>query len=506
MISEQQRATIRRLYYAEHWKVGTIATQLGLHHLTVRRALELDQQPAPPRRVRWSILDAHKPFIAETLEQYPRLRSTRLLEMLRERGFRGSCNHLRRYVKTVRPARQAEAFLRLQTLPGEQAQVDWGSFGTHTVGRAHRTLSCFVMVLSWSRALYAHFFWDQHLETFLRGHVGAFEAFEGVARDLLYDNLKSVVLERDGDHIRYHPRLLELAGHYHFAPKPCAPYRGNEKGRVERAIQYIRHSFYAARYWTDIDDLNAQLHRWLEKVADQRIVPGDPDRTRVADARERERERLLPLPQHPFECDQVKAIRSGKTPYVRFDRNDYSIPHPRVRETLTLIASPHEVRLTTLDGTEIARHRRSYDRGQRIEDERHIAALARAKRHAHQLRVRDRLRIVCPHADAFIEALSRREASMSVETRRLEALLDQYGADELDLALADALERGALSSAAVRYVLDQRARLRGQPPSVPVVLPDHAHIRDLRVIPHRLDAYDQLGGDQEDDDDGSDQA
>jgi len=133
MISKEQRAKIRRLYYAEHWKVGTIATQLELHHLTVRRALELDQQPAPPRRVRWSILDTHKPFIAQTLEQYPRLRSTRLLEMLRERGYRGSCNHLRRYVKTVRPARQAEAFLRLQTLPGEQGQVDWGSFGTHTV-------------------------------------------------------------------------------------------------------------------------------------------------------------------------------------------------------------------------------------------------------------------------------------------------------------------------------------------------------------------------------------
>src|SRR5690606_24738495 len=152
-------------------------------------------------------------------------------------------------------------------------------------------------------------------------------------------------------------------------------------------------------------------------------------------------------------------------------------------------------------GTEVARHRRSYDRGQRIEDERHIEALARAKRHAHQLRVRDRLRIVCPHADAFIEALSRRDAAMSVETRRLEALLDQYGADELDRAIVDALGRGAISSAAVRYVLDQRARLRGQPPAIAVVLPDHEHVRDLRVIPHQLDAYDQPGS--EDDDAGA---
>jgi len=126
--------------------------------------------------------------------------------MLRARDYPGSVVQLRRYVRTVRPTAATEAYLRLDTLPGEQAQVDWGHFGTLLVGRARRALSCFVFVLAWSRACSARFALDQTLESFLRGHVEAFAALQGVPRTILYDNLKSVVLERVGDHIRFHPQ------------------------------------------------------------------------------------------------------------------------------------------------------------------------------------------------------------------------------------------------------------------------------------------------------------
>jgi len=167
--------------------------------------------------------------------------------MVRGRGYPGSVIQVQRYVRAVRPAARAEAYLRLDTLAGEQAQVDWGNFGTIRVGAPTRLLSCFVLVLAWSRACYARFALDQTLESFLRGHVEAFATLQGVPRTILYDNVKSVVLERVGDHIRFHARLLELAGHYHFAPQPCAVARGNEKGRVERFIGFLRHSFFAAR-------------------------------------------------------------------------------------------------------------------------------------------------------------------------------------------------------------------------------------------------------------------
>jgi transposase len=489
MISPEQRAEIRRLYYAEHWRIGTIATTLGVHHDTVRLAIERFIRPGT--QVRGSTLDPYKPFLLVTLEQYPRLRATRLYAMIRERGFAGSAVQVQRWVRTVRPAARAEAYLRLETLPGEQAQVDWGNFGAVPVGGGRRLLSCFVLVLSWSRAVYARFALDQTLESFLRGHVEAFAALGGVPRTILYDNLKSVVLDRVGDHIRFHPRVLELAGHYHYAPQPCAPYRGNEKGKVERMIQYLRHSFFAARRFSSLDDLNGQLARWIRDIAHTRALPGHQRDRLVRDALVEEQPRLLALPEHPFACDLVRSVVSGKTPYIRFDGNDYSIPHTLVRRPLTLIASETVVRL--LDGvTEVARHARRYDRGQRVEEPAHLAALAREKRRAHDLRGRDRLRASCASADALLDALARRGEPLAPHTTALLRLLDQYGAAALDWALHEALARGAVSAPSVAHLLDQRARARRQPPPLAVVLPADPRVRDLRVTPHPLTAYDAL--------------
>jgi transposase len=172
--------------------------------------------------------------------------------MVTERGYVGSVDHFRHFIALHRPKPKCEAYLRLRTLPGEQAQVDWGHFGTLEIGRAHRALMGFVMVLSWSRMIYVHFFLGAHMENFLRGHVGAFNAWSGLTRVVLYDNLKSAVLERQGQAIRFNPTLLEFAGFHHYEPRPVAVARGNEKGRVERAIRYIRDAFFC---WSDVYQL-----------------------------------------------------------------------------------------------------------------------------------------------------------------------------------------------------------------------------------------------------------
>lgn len=490
MIDAAQRARIRRLFYAEHWKVGTIAAELGVHRDAVSNAIESDQFVSAGSLVRPTMLDPYKGLVGEILKEHPRLLATRIFGMLRDRGYTGSVVQLRRYVKTVRPAR-AEAFLRLQTLPGEQAQVDWGHFGKIRIGSALRTLWCFVFVLSWSRAMFAQFMLDATLEAFMYGHALAFQALGGVPREILYDNLKSVVLERVGDHIRFHPRILDLAGYYCFAPKPCAPYRGNEKGKVERLIRYLRDAFFAARRFSSVEDLNAQLARWITEVAHVRRAPGHADGRAVGDLLAEERLRLLPLPEHPMTCGRVLGVTSGKTPYVRFDLNDYSIPHTHVKKSLTLVAEAHAVRV--LDGDiELARHDRSYDRGRVIEAPEHIAALARDKRRAHELRGRDRLRSVCLHADALLDALALRGEHLGGQTSRLLQLLDRYGAVELDRAITEALTRGAPSAASVAHLLDQRVRARHALPPLDTVLPDDPRVRDLRVTPHSLARYDEL--------------
>lgn len=488
MIRAELRARIRRLFYAEHWRVGTIAEELGVHHDTVRRAIEVERFQSGGPRVVASVLDPYKPFLDSVLREHPRLRASRLFGMIKERGYTGSEVVVRRYVRTVRPLPR-EAFFRLETMPGEQGQVDWASFGKVHIGNAQRALSCFVMVLSFSRAIYARFMLDQTMESFVRCHVASFEAFGGVPRVLLYDNLKSVVLERVGAHVRFHPRLLELAGHYHFAPKPCAPYRSNEKGKVERAIQYLRHSFFDARRFVSVAQLNSELAQWIDNIALARPRPQDPQRKSVRVAFEEERSRLLPLPEHSFACDVVRPVTSGKTPYVRFDLNDYSIPASHVRRPLTLIASETAVRI--VDGAvEIARHARSYDRARKVEDRTHLDALADEKGRAAELRGRDRLTSTCPRASALLEEVARRGGHLGGTTTRLLHLLDREGARALDDAIGEALARGAASAEAIAHVLEQQRRARNAPPLVEVVLPDDPRVRDLRVTPHSLASYD----------------
>jgi transposase len=490
MITPAQHAEIRRLYYGEHWKVGTIAAALGVHHDTVRAAIAHDTQGVRRGTCRATKLDPYLPVIRDTLALYPRLRATRLFEMVKARGYPGSVVQLRRAVRLIRPVATATVYRRLTTLAAEEAQVDWGAFGAIRIGRGVRPLSGFVMVLSYSRAIFALFTVDQTLESFLRGHVEAFAAFQGTARTLVYDNLRSAVLERAGTAIRFHPRLLELAGHYHFAPRPCTPGRGNEKGKVERQIQYLRHAFFAARPFVDVDDLNAQFRRWRDEVAHQRPHPEQRDRT-VADVLAEEQPRLLPLPAHPFETDVLRTVVSGKTPYVRFDRNSYSIPHTHVRRPLTLLASPTTVRV--LVGTEeLARHVRSYDTGQSIEQEAHVAALIAATRQDNPSSARDRLRLAVPVVTTLLERLAARGESLRLHSARLRALLDDYGPQELGAAIARALERDALGAGAIAHILETRRRQRGLKPPIPMALPDHPGVRDLDVTPHRLETYDDL--------------
>jgi transposase len=499
MITPEQHAEIRRLYFGEHWKVGTIVANLGVHPDTVRAAIALDTRSVRRGACRRSILDPYLPFVRATLAQYPRLRATRLYAMLRPRGYTGSANQLRRLVRVLRPASPVALYRRLVVLPAEEAQVDWGAFGAIRIGRGTRSLSGFVMVLSYSRALFAHFTLDQTLESFLRGHVEAFQVFGGSARTLVYDNLKSAVLERQGSAIRFHPRLLDLAGHYHFAPRPCTPARGNEKGKVERQIRYLRDAFFAARTFRDVDDLNAQFAHWRDDSAHQRPHPEQRDRT-VAQVLAEEQPRLLPLPAHPFETDLLRPVVSGKLAYVRFDRNSYSIPHTHVRQPLTLLANATTVRLV-VGVDEIARHARSYDTGVTIDDPAHLEGLLTATHHqANASSTRDRLRLAVPITAILFARLAERGDVLRPHLIRLHALLDDYGPQELAAAVAIALERDALGTGSISHILETRRRQRGQRPPVPMILPDRPGVDDLTLTPHRLESYDDLSRPTRDDD------
>ena len=496
-IDKQTRAEILRLFFAEKWKIGTIARQLGVHHATVDRIVADAGVPLPVRGRRPSKLDPFLPFIRETLAVWPSLPSSRLYQMVCERGYSGSQSHFRNLVAPERPRPVAEAYLRLKALPGEQAQVDWAHFGRVRIGRAERPLMGFVMVLSYSRRPFLRFYLNAGMDNFLRGHVETFEAWQGVPRELWYDNLKSVVLERHGDAIRFNPRFLDFAGHYRFLPKPVAVARGNEKGRVERAIRYVRDNFFAARAWRDIDDLNAQARAWCAGTAADRPWAEDRSLT-VREAFERERGSFIALPGDRFPVDERVEVRIGKTPYARFDLNDYSVPHTHVRRTLTVVATLEEVRI--LDGADtVARHPRSFNRAPRIEDPEHIEALVRRKRHAHRLRGQSRLLQAAPNSERLLAETAKRGGYIGATVAALLRLLDRFGAAELEAAIDEALERGVSHPNAVRLSLTRRREQQDKPPPIPVELPRHPRLRDIAVRDHDLGGYDGLAGYHEED-------
>jgi len=502
MISPKLEAEILRLYHAEKWRIGTIAQQLGIHHGVVRRVLIQDGTPLP-QRSRSTRLDAFIPLVIATWKQYPKLPASRLYEMCHQRGYQGSPHHFRHMVAPYRPRPTAEAYLRIKTLPGEQAQVDWGHFGKLTIGRAARPLMAFVMVLSYSRRIFLRFYLGQQSENFLRGHEAAFGAWNGVARVLLYDNLKSAVLERRGDAIRFNPLLLDFARHYRFAPRPVAVARGNEKGRVERAIRYIRRAFFMARRFKDIDDLNRQAQQWCDGPACQRRWVED-DRLTVAEAFEKERALLLPLPQTPFPTDERRELAVGKTPYVRFDHNDYSVPHELVRQTVVVVASLQTVRIMHR-GAVVAEHGRSFDRRRQIEDSAHIESLVQHKRQARAHRGLDRLAMAAPASRALLTCLAQRGANLGSATAQLLHLLEEFGAARLEQAIREAVDKDVPHHHAVRQILERQCRAEGRSPTLPVVLPDDPRIRDMTIRPHTLDRYDELIQDIVDPDDQGEQ-
>lgn len=487
-ISEELKADILRYHHVEKWRIGTIARQLDVHHTTIKRVLS-ETGVSKRLLLQSSIINPFLSFIMETLQRFPKLPASRLYDMVKERGYPGCRDHFRHLIAVYRPRPHAEAYLRLRTLPGEQAQVDWGHFGYMTIGKAKRPLMAFVMVLSFSRKIYLRFYLNQRTENFLRGHEGAFNAFGGVPRVILYDNLKSAVLERQGDAIRFNQKLLAFAAHYRYEPRPVAVYRGNEKGRVERSIRYIRDNFFAARDYRDLANLNAQATIWCNTLTADRPCPEDKSRT-VSVVFEEEKSRLLALPDNPYPVDEIETVSIGKTPYARFDLNDYSVPHTEVRKTLTVHATLETV--TLMDGLDVkVRHSRSYDKAQQIECAEHIATLAAQKKQASLHRGQDRLTQSIDCGNDFLKAAAKRGYPLRSTTHQLIGLLDDYGAVMISQAMADALARDIPHPNAVRQSLQRLLDEKQASPSVgPLAL--NERVRAIVVKPHSLNNYQSL--------------
>lgn len=494
MIDEAIRAEMRRLVLGEGWKINTVARRFGVHHGVVRRAAYGEavekQRVVPP-----SVLEPYKAYIVERLEKFPELTGSRLLIELRERGYSHGGAVVRRFVAKVRGPREKKAYLRIEVEPGEQAQVDWGSFGWLRVGATQRPLSCFVMVLSWSRALFFDFALDMRMETFCGLHQRAFNFFGGVPHKVLYDNLKTVVLHHVGSTVQFNPTFLTFASHYLFEPTAAPPRYPQAKGRVEGAIRYLRHAFFYGRSFSGLEELRAQAARWRDEVANTRIHA--TTRERPVERLRIERSRLRALPQHPPSTELVVPAIVSKEANVRLDTNTYSVPPSLVGRSVLVRADAVTVRVIA-DGAEVTRHARCWDRRRAIEDPAHREKLIARRTGAQGPKRRDAIAGLAPECKVYLQEVARRRIQLDNEVNKLRRLVERYGKDDVVEGIRRALVARTFGAHYVRACIDQArfARGLGEPPE-PVVTGHHA-ADTLDVEPHDLETYDALFQDPKD--------
>jgi transposase len=487
MIPAEMRAQIRRLVLVEGWRIETAARRVGVHHSVVRRVLRDDATEKRPAKE--SALEPFKPYIVERLVELPELSSVRLFDELKSRGLGIGIAQLRRYVAAIRPPRPRKAYLRVEMDPGEQAQVDWGSFGHMRTGAGQRPLSVFSMVLSWSRALFIDFAFDQQMETFLRMHRRALEFFGGVPKRIVYDNLKSVVLHHVGSTVQFNPRFLDFAGHYLFEAT-AAPVRYPQyKGRVESSIKYIRHSFFYGRSFSSLEDVRAQAAAWRDHCANERIHATTHERPSVRLCVERAR--LRALPAHPYDTDLCTPLIVSKEARVRLDANTYSTPPEAVGKTVLLRADDTTVRIL-LDGAEVAAHPRCWDRRRHIENVAHIEKLLERRKGARPAKRRDRLLSLCPEARAYLHEIARRRIDLVCEVQKLLRLLDTYGEADVGAAIAKAVSQKSFGARYIRALCDQARFARGLPEPPEPIVTGNPTADDLSVEPHPMETYDAL--------------
>ena len=490
MIGPEVEGEMRRLVLRDGWKIETVARRYGVHHSVVRRVID-DAPPETKSPPKPSVLEPHKAYLVERLTEYPELLATRLLLEIKERGYTGGLATLRRFVSKVRAPRLRKAYLRIETEPGEQAQVDWGSFGQMRVGTTARLLSCFAMVMSWSRALYVDFSLDQRADTFMRMHERAFAFFGGVPKKVLYDNLKTVVLHHVGSVVQFNPSFLGFAGHYLFSPVAAPVRYPQAKGRVENAIKYVRTAFFYGRAFRDIDEVRAAALLWCREVANQRLHA--TTRARPAERLLIERPRLHALPAHRFETDLVVPTVVSKEARVVLDTNTYSVPPTLVGRTVHVRADDTSVRVIDVEtGEVLAEHTRGWERRRVHERPEHIAALLDRRPGARGPKRKDRIVALAEPCRLYVLEIARRRIALDSELKKLERLLVRYGEPDFIAGISAALGERTFGARYVQAHIDQHRFKAGLGELPEPVVTGNRDADDVEVQPHDLGDYDDL--------------
>ncbi len=483
MIDFELFSTIRNYHEQKGLSANQIADELGLDPRTVSKWLQEKRFRERAPVMRPSKLDPFKGAIVRMLEAH-QYSAAQILQRIREEGFKGGYTIVKEYVHKVRPKR-GPAFLKLAFAPGECAQVDWGSLGTIRTGESSRRLSFFVMVLCYSRMMYLEFTVSQTMEHWLACHQNAFDAFGSVPGKIMVDNLKSAVLNRIVGHAPvFNPKYLDFANHFGFKIVPCGVGKGNEKGRVENGVGYVKKNLLAGLDLPQFDAMGNVSRQWLDTIANVRIH-GETRRKPVEMFSE-EKQSLLPLPVHPYDIGTISQVRASTQFRVTLDSNHYSVPAEYAGANLTLKAYPDRLCIYCGDKL-IARHQRSYDRNIDFEDPDHPKELIAQRKKAREQKIFMRFLSLSQHASDYYRELEKRRMNPRHHVQKIVALSEIYGAEPVARAMEDAFHFQAFSCEYIANLCEQRTRRLPEPGAL--VLTRRADLLELEVQRPDLSIY-----------------
>ena len=487
MIDYETYVQIRNYFTRDRLRYSQIAQALDLDPRTVARWANTEKYQPRKSSPRKSKLDEYKNTIVRMVETH-NYSAQQIFQQIKEDGFTGGITIVEDYVRKVRPPK-TKAYLKLYFAPGECAQMDWGSYGTVRVGSTTRRLSFFVMVMCHSRMMYVEFTVSQTMEHFLGCHQNAFEFFGKVPEKVMVDNLKSAVLQRIvGKAPLFNPRYLDFSEHYGFKIVPCNVRKGNEKGRVENGVGYVKKNLLNGFKIPDFDIMEPACRKWLDTVANVR--PHGETGKRPCDMYAEERPFLQPLPAEPYDIGVVKQVRASKQYRVTMDTNYYTVPAQLAGIALTAKLYPDRICFYH-DNKLVARHARTYDRKQDVEDPDHSKILLNQRKKAKDQVIYERFLKLSDKAQAYYQQLKNKRMNAFHHVRQIVALSEIYSREEVAMTIEDAFSFSAFSCEYIANLLEQRSRPNREPGALH--LTHKSDLLNLTIAPPDIDIYNTYG-------------
>ena len=430
---------------------SAVARRLGISRDTVSKYWNCVQLEPDSYGPRLKLIDPYENYITHRLEEYPELSAQQLYDDIRTKGYKGSKRTVRRHVASSRPRKYRE-YKPFETLPGEQAQVDWGHFGTIVVEGVTYKLYAFVFTLCWSRVSYVEFVVRTDTATFLSCLHRALAYISGVPREIWFDNAKVVVSERVGKIVRFNENLLHFSLASGFTPRACWTYDAESKGKVESQVKYLRRGFFYGREFSGLADLNYQAHTWCHEKANTRVhgTTGEIPLERLTE----EHGHLHPLPAAATLPFVVEDRHASRTNLIAVEGNQYSVPARWARQRIRF--RRYENHLELLDGYEVVDTiGLEYGRGKRIIRDEHYPEHERARRRktpANPLQAK--FEGLAPEAAAYLQGLSRsRVGTLRDQMEKHIALAEDYPHSAVSRAMGRALEYGAFGYGTLKGIL-----------------------------------------------------